>query len=94
MHCHRNSENDGAGAVGIAKRESGAKNAEGAFSKDYRGSFFGKYPDLHGLVVVHHLIEQLVLERFPGLITEAAMHSLENLRGIPKELNSTLDVLP
>jgi hypothetical protein len=45
---------------------------------------------LAGKVVVHHLIEQLVSVRFPGLITEAAMHSLENRRGIPKELNSML----
>jgi hypothetical protein len=28
--------------------------------------------------------------RYPGVLTEAEMHSIENLRGIPKGLNSDL----
>lgn len=31
-----------------------------------------------------------VLRRYPGVVSESEMHSLENLRGIPKELNSDI----
>ena len=61
-----------------------------ALSNDYRATFFGAYPDLQGQVIVHHAVEQQVLTRYPGVVTEAEIHSLENLRGIPKELNSDL----
>ena len=37
-----------------------------------------------GAVVVHHAVEQQVLRRYPGVVSESEMHSLENLRGIPK----------
>jgi hypothetical protein len=39
---------------------------------------------------VHHAVEQQVLKRYPGVVSEAQIHSLENLRGIPKELNSDI----
>ena len=61
-----------------------------ASSSNYRATFFGAYPDLEGRVVVHHAVEQQVLTRYPGVVTEEQMHSLENLRGIPKEVNSDL----
>jgi hypothetical protein len=61
-----------------------------AFSKNYRKTFFKEYPELLGLIFVHHRIEQKVLKRYIGIISEEMMHSLENLRGIPKELNSVL----
>lgn len=41
-------------------------------------------------VIVHHAVEQQVLKRYPDIINESEMHSLENLRGIPKEFNSDL----
>ncbi len=45
-----------------------------------------------GQIVVHHAIEkEEVLKRFPSLVnvlTQEALHSLENLRGIPQTLNS------
>jgi hypothetical protein len=41
-------------------------------------------------VVVHHAVEQQVLSKFPGVVTESEVHSLENLRGIPNELNTDL----
>jgi hypothetical protein len=59
-------------------------------ASDYRATFFAAYPFLRGHVVVHHAVEQRVLQRYPGLITEAEIHSLENLRGIPKEINNAL----
>lgn len=61
-----------------------------AASQDYRATFLARNPQLEGLVVVHHAIEQQVLTRYPGLLSEAEIHSLENLRGIPKNLDSTL----
>jgi pyruvate-formate lyase-activating enzyme len=35
-------------------------------------------------------VEQQVLTKFPGVVTEAEIHSLQNLRGIPKAINSEL----
>lgn len=43
-----------------------------------------------GQVTVHHAVEQQIQTRFPGLVSKAEMHSLENLRGIPNELNNSL----
>lgn len=57
---------------------------------NYRKTFFDAFPHLEGKVVVHHAIEQSVLHNYPGVISEAQLHSLQNLRGIPKELNNTL----
>lgn len=61
-----------------------------ATSTDYKATFFQAHPELEGSVVVHHAVEQQVLTRYPGLVSEGQMHSLENLRGIPTELNSDL----
>ena len=38
-------------------------------------------------MVVHHGVEQQVRRRYPGLVSEEELHSLENLRGIPKTSN-------
>ncbi|MFT4008829.1 MAG: hypothetical protein QM655_02185 [Nocardioidaceae bacterium] len=61
-----------------------------ATSTNYRATFFAANPELKGEVVVHHAIEQSVLTRYPGKFTASEIHSLENLRGIPNELNSSL----
>ena len=73
------------GLAGAAKE--GATFGRAA-STDYRGTFFAANPELEGQVVVHHAVEQQTLTRFPGLVSEAEIHSLENLRGIPKAINS------
>ena len=57
-------------------------------SKNYRGTFFGANPDQNGQVFVHHAIEQQVLKRYPGLFSPEELHSLENLRGIPRAINN------
>ncbi len=57
---------------------------------DYKKIFFKTYPQLVGQVVVHHAIEQDVLNKFPDLFTKLEIHSLENLRGIPNDINSVL----
>ena len=56
----------------------------------YKKVFFDAFPFLKGKVVVHHAIEQQILKKFPGLFTKSEIHALDNLRGIPKELNNTL----
>jgi|GEM_PF-865151 len=61
-----------------------------ATSNAYRATFFAAYPELEGQVVVHHAVEQQVLSRFPGVVSKSEIHSLENLRGIPLQLNSEL----
>ncbi|WP_442601935.1 RHS repeat domain-containing protein [Paenibacillus sp. KN14-4R] len=59
---------------------------------DYKEVFFKKHPELEKEVVVHHAIEQQVLRKpeYKGLFTEAEMHGYNNLRGIPKEINSDI----
>lgn len=61
-----------------------------AASLDYKATFFASHPDQIGKVVVHHAIPQQVLKNYPNLLTEWEIHSLENLRGIPKSLDATL----
>lgn len=57
---------------------------------NYRETFFAAHPSLRDKVVVHHAIEQQVLKRYPGMFTEAEIHALGNLRGIPKSANPEL----
>lgn len=59
-----------------------------AASTDYRATFLAANPELEGQVVVHHAVEQQTLTRFPNVVGEAEIHSLENLRGIPISINS------
>ena len=40
--------------------------------------------------MVHHAIEQQNLKRYPNLFSLEEIHALENLRGIPKEVNSDI----
>lgn len=55
----------------------------------YRDTFLTANPNV-GDVWVHHAVERQVLKNYPGVITESEMHSLENLRGIPADINSDL----
>ena len=59
-------------------------------STDYAETFFKAHPLLRGMVWVHHAIPQTVLTRYRGIISTSQMHSLQNLRGIPNAINSTL----
>lgn len=57
----------------------------------YRKTFLEAHPEIApGDVTVHHAVEQQILVNNPGLVTPSQMHSLENLRGIPNEINSIL----
>ena len=57
---------------------------------NHRETFFEKYPHLRGEVWVHHAVEQRMLEENGGPIKPQEMHSIENLRGIPLDLNTAL----
>lgn len=62
-----------------------------AVSLDYRTTFFAANQGIDAAsTVIHHAVEQQAMTRYPGVISKAEMHSLENLRGIPKALDSTL----
>ncbi|MEM6499894.1 MAG: hypothetical protein AAF709_24695, partial [Pseudomonadota bacterium] len=78
-----------AGRTAVAAERGGARFGIST-STDYRATFFEANPGLKGKVVVHHAVEQQALKRYPGLVSEAEIHSLENLRGIPKSVNSDL----
>ena len=69
------------GYIGVGK---GPKNPN-----HYRDLFFTHYPEAEGKVVVHHAVEQgFIDKRYPGLFLTEELQSIENLRGIPKQLNS------
>ena len=76
------------GVMAMAAR-SGSPHPTGQ-ATHYRETFFAAHPALRDKVVVHHAIEQQVLKRYPGLFTEAEIHALENLRGVPKSMNPAL----
>lgn len=61
-----------------------------ACNNNYKATFFAANPETKGKVVVHHAVEQQTLKRQPDVVTESEIHSLENLRGIPNELNSDI----
>jgi hypothetical protein len=79
-----------AGAAGLLGAGAAAATFGSAGSKYYRTTFFKANPKLRGQVVVHHAVEQQAMKRYPGVVADAEIHSLENLRGIPRHLNSEL----
>lgn len=50
----------------------------------YRATWTAAHPETADQVVVHHAVEKQVQTRYPGLVSDSELHSLENLRGIPK----------
>lgn len=59
-------------------------------TSNYKKTFFKAFPGLQGKVIVHHAIEQDVLNKYPNLFTKGEIHSLDNLRGIPINDNNIL----
>jgi hypothetical protein len=51
--------------------------------KDYELTFRNAYPESKA-EEVHHAIPQRALDRYPGVVSESEMNSLENLRGTTK----------
>jgi len=45
-------------------------------------------PDGTSKLVRHHAVEQQVLTKYPGVVSDVEMQSINNLRGIPKDINS------
>ena len=73
--------------------EDGVVDAGKALKKiNYRDAFFKYNSKLKGKVVVHHSVEQQVLTKVEtrGLFTYEEINSIENLRGIPKDVNADL----
>lgn len=57
----------------------------------YRKTFELAYPGIDmSKLVVHHAVEQQVLKLYPGRFGKYELHSIENLRGVPRVLNSEL----
>lgn len=57
--------------------------------KHYTDTFFEAHPELKGKGYwVHHAVEQQSLKLYPNAVTPSEIHSLENLRGIPPEINA------
>jgi hypothetical protein len=72
--------------------ESAGATLGGSTRLDYAKTFFEVNPGLKGDVVVHHAIPQRAMKLYPDAITSSELHSLENLRGIPKEINTELHI--
>jgi len=73
----------------ITKRRGYRAGVGKTTNTDYKGNFFKKNPNQKGKVVVHHAVEQQAMKRYPGRFKPGEMHSVENLRGIPKgQVNS------
>ena len=74
-------------ARGLAKGERARFGS--STTTDYRSTFFNAFPETEGRVVVHHAVEQQVRKHYPETVSQSELHSLENLRGIPKgEVNN------
>lgn len=59
--------------------------------RDYRKTFDEYHPEYESQEkVVHHAVEQVVLTKYPGVVAPEEIHSIENLRGIPAEVNSEI----
>lgn len=86
----RRGADEAADAAGAAERTVRRAGFGEASTTNYSKTFFEAYPDLEGAVVVHHAVEQRVLKMYPELVTPSQIHSLENLRGIPRSINSEL----
>ncbi|MFC9684808.1 DUF6531 domain-containing protein [Streptomyces sp. NPDC056948] len=57
----------------------------------YRKTFFNANPAQQGKpLVIHHAVEQQAFKRYPGVFRKDEINSVENLRGIPKKINSTV----
>ncbi|MFC9503957.1 DUF6531 domain-containing protein [Streptomyces sp. NPDC057002] len=57
----------------------------------YRKTFFNANPAQKGKpLVIHHAVEQQAFKRYPGVFRKDEINSVENLRGIPKKINSTV----
>ncbi len=53
---------------------------------DYRDAYLDIYVEAGSDIDIHHAIPQYVLKKWPGLFTVSEIHSLQNLRGIPREI--------
>ncbi len=92
MEAEAESPTGGLSGLGTAFRGFRLPKASVGISStnNYKKTFFSANPKLVGEVVVHHAVEQQMLKLYPELFTKAELNSLENLRGIPNDLNNKL----
>lgn len=57
-------------------------------SDDFTETFFEVYSHLRGKVWVHHAVEQRMIRERGGTVEWQEIHSFENLRGIPLDINT------
>ncbi|MDX8468921.1 hypothetical protein RFM26_24740 [Mesorhizobium sp. VK23B] len=71
----------------------GAKFGEAA-TNNYRKGYAQANPDVNiDDLVIHHQAEQQLLKRILDFLSEKRINSVENLRGIPKDLNEILHLI-
>ncbi|MER9116631.1 hypothetical protein NKH93_08410 [Mesorhizobium sp. M0954] len=71
----------------------GAKFGE-ATTNNYRKAYAQANPDVNiEDVVIHHPAEQQLLKRLLNFLSKKKINSIENLRGIPKDLNDILHLV-
>ncbi|SDD25626.1 hypothetical protein [Actinokineospora iranica] len=82
---HHDRKNEGVTDAKSPPATPGAAEFGHARSTNYRKTFFDAHPHLKGQVVVHHAVERQAAQIYPDAgLTDEEIHSLENLRGVPK----------
>ncbi len=94
FRAQRRAMMDDTGAYAFPRRPSGTRvpgepaRFGTSTSPNYQQTWSNAHPEYSDRgVVVHHAVEQQVLKKYPGIVSESEMHSLDNLRGIPQEVN-------
>ncbi|OBQ66948.1 hypothetical protein [Mesorhizobium loti] len=65
-----------------------------ATTNNYRKGYAQANPNVNVKdLVIHHQAEQQLLKRLPNFLSEKKINSVENLRGIPKDLNDILHLV-
>ncbi|MYX07807.1 hypothetical protein GTW98_13500 [Streptomyces sp. SID8375] len=79
---------NGGGGYNLRPRHKPATVGQNGSDK-YRDTFFNANPAQQGKpMVIHHAVEQQVLKRYPNVFRADEINSVENLRGIPNQINS------
>jgi hypothetical protein len=76
----------------VVASNQGAASFGSSTRLDYAKTFFEANPELKGAVNVHHAVPQKVLKLYPNVVSTLEMHSLQNLRGIPNEINTEVHI--
>ncbi|MCC2321357.1 hypothetical protein [Cellulomonas xiejunii] len=90
----RHADDSGAVQVVSTRRPGDPASVGWATTTKYRATFERANPAVPMKdLVIHHAVEQQVMTRYPGLFHKYELHSMENLRGIPQQLNRDLHLV-